>query len=347
MAELPYHCPISMLLAAASTGSDETRENTPDASTTSPTQLEVPFDDLMAQEANGRYSPGRYSPNSRSPQNFLDPAEYAFPLSNHSYHHQILQHQQQQQQLHHQQQQLQMMHHPGAMLGLHQLQQSHLAANAHLHAQLMPHQILAANPHLGMHMQHQFMSHMPEHLQAGSPPKKMRKRSEPDATMEYHSTEDGRGYTCDFKGCGRRFERLHNLKSHYTTHTGERPYPCDACDKAFGRSHDLRRHQRIHTDSKPYACHSCGKRFARNDALTRHQRANGNGGCRTRNRKSRGVKSEPGDEDDDDEEEEGIENAFSHNAVHSSMMHIPHSSVADPLTYDHLGEEVVHREISY
>lgn len=193
------------------------------------------------------------------------------------------------------------------------------------------------------------MSHMPEHLQAAEPPKKIRKRSEPDATMEYHSTEDGRGYTCDFKGCGRRFERLHNLKSHYTTHsTGERPYPCNACDKAFGRSHDLRRHQRIHTDSKPYACHSCGKRFARNDALTRHQRANGNGGCRTRNRKARCIKVEKGEEEEeaDEDEEEGIENVFSHNAVHSSLVHMPHSSVADQLSYEQMSDEN-HREVSF
>lgn len=212
MADLPYHCPISMLLAAASTGSDETRDNTPEASTTSPTQLDVPYDDLIAQEAHGRYSPGHYSPTSRSPQAFMDQPDYnSFPLSN-NYHHQILQHQQAQQQLHQAQLHQQMLHHPSMQMNLHQLQQSHLMPH------LMPHhQLLQGAPHLGMHMQHPYMSHMPEHLQALSPPKKMRKRSEPDATMEYHTTEDGRGYTCDFKGCGRRFERLHNLKSHYTT----------------------------------------------------------------------------------------------------------------------------------
>lgn len=36
-------------------------------------------------------------------------------------------------------------------------------------------------------------------------------------------------YQCQFEGCLKDFTRLYNLKSHYRSHTGERPYVSATC----------------------------------------------------------------------------------------------------------------------
>ena len=82
-------------------------------------------------------------------------------------------------------------------------------------------------------------------------------------------TEDGK-WVCLHEGCGRRFGRKENIKSHVQTHLGDRQYKCDHCSKCFVRGHDLKRHAKIHTGDKPYEC-LCGNVFARHDALTRHR----------------------------------------------------------------------------
>ncbi|BDD56983.1 Metallothionein expression activator [Monascus purpureus] len=81
--------------------------------------------------------------------------------------------------------------------------------------------------------------------------------------------EDGK-WVCLHTGCGRRFGRKENIKSHVQTHLGDRQYKCDHCNKCFVRGHDLKRHAKIHTGDKPYEC-LCGNVFARHDALTRHR----------------------------------------------------------------------------
>lgn len=81
--------------------------------------------------------------------------------------------------------------------------------------------------------------------------------------------EDGK-WVCLHPGCGRRFGRKENIKSHVQTHLGDRQFKCDHCHKCFVRGHDLKRHAKIHTGDKPYEC-LCGNVFARQDALTRHR----------------------------------------------------------------------------
>ncbi|KAI0475490.1 hypothetical protein GGR56DRAFT_646169 [Xylariaceae sp. FL0804] len=77
-------------------------------------------------------------------------------------------------------------------------------------------------------------------------------------------------YVCEFEGCGKRFGRKENIKSHVQTHLNDRQYRCPTCRKCFVRQHDLKRHAKIHTGVKPYPC-ECGNSFARHDALTRHR----------------------------------------------------------------------------
>lgn len=79
---------------------------------------------------------------------------------------------------------------------------------------------------------------------------------------------------CPFPGCSKVFNRSFNLKSHFKTHSGEKPYICLHCDQCFARNHDLKRHLKTHSCDKPFKCQRCDKTFSRMDALNRHIRLN-------------------------------------------------------------------------
>ena len=52
----------------------------------------------------------------------------------------------------------------------------------------------------------------------------------------------GRAYECTHEGCDKVFYKLHNLKKHLLTHTGERRFKCDVCDAAFKQKAHLKTH---------------------------------------------------------------------------------------------------------
>lgn len=82
--------------------------------------------------------------------------------------------------------------------------------------------------------------------------------------------DETKKYICNFKECGKVFQRKYNIRSHIQTHLCDRPYECSfsSCHKRFVRQHDLHRHEKIHQTNK-FSC-ECGKSFSRIDALRRH-----------------------------------------------------------------------------
>lgn len=92
-----------------------------------------------------------------------------------------------------------------------------------------------------------------------------RRRSAPDASVCL--------LTCPWNGCNKAFGRMYNLKSHYRTHTKDKPFGCAYCPQFFARNHDLKRHQRTHSSEKQFVCPVCVRKFSRSDALHRHRSA--------------------------------------------------------------------------
>ncbi|XP_066263265.1 zinc finger protein 845-like [Branchiostoma lanceolatum] len=81
-------------------------------------------------------------------------------------------------------------------------------------------------------------------------------------------TGDGKSYKCD--QCDYATARTHDLKSHMSKHTGEKPYKCEVCCYVTSRLFDLKKHITKRTGEIPYKCNLCNYATARLSHLKQH-----------------------------------------------------------------------------
>ncbi|KAF9138456.1 hypothetical protein BGX30_009134 [Mortierella sp. GBA39] len=99
------------------------------------------------------------------------------------------------------------------------------------------------------------------------------------SSIPYFDSKSDKRFRCAWTGCDQDFERHHNCKAHYSTHTGERHFKCEhpGCQSnSFRQKGDLTRHMRIHTNERPYACGGagvgCEMAFGRCDQKAKHEK---------------------------------------------------------------------------
>lgn len=85
----------------------------------------------------------------------------------------------------------------------------------------------------------------------------------------HYSTHTGeKPFSCPY--CSYSASRKALLKEHINTHTGERPFSCPYCSYSSTHKSILRAHIRRHTGEKPYACTFCPYRSAQKSNLNTH-----------------------------------------------------------------------------
>ena len=74
--------------------------------------------------------------------------------------------------------------------------------------------------------------------------------------------------------CPYHTDRSDKLKTHLlSSHSEERPFPCNFCDKRFKLKDKLNLHvNNVHLKRKPFECANCGQVFGRKDAAKRHEK---------------------------------------------------------------------------
>ncbi|XP_047740464.1 longitudinals lacking protein, isoforms H/M/V isoform X28 [Hyalella azteca] len=82
------------------------------------------------------------------------------------------------------------------------------------------------------------------------------------------SDGDDREKECSL--CSYRTSFSSNLRQHYMTHSGERPYACSYCSYRCSKKSNLQKHLFIHTGEKPFKCSICDYRARQKVSVQRH-----------------------------------------------------------------------------
>ncbi|KAK7083479.1 hypothetical protein SK128_007941, partial [Halocaridina rubra] len=76
--------------------------------------------------------------------------------------------------------------------------------------------------------------------------------------------------------CEKHFKKKSNLKRHFLSHSGMRPYSCSYCEKSFKEKKCRDEHELTHTGIRPHICMICDKRFTQKSVLVRHMKIHDN-----------------------------------------------------------------------
>lgn len=79
-----------------------------------------------------------------------------------------------------------------------------------------------------------------------------------------------RPWWCDLDDCGKTFRTKESLRRHKMSHLGIKPFECSECKKKFCSALSLQEHISLHNNSKPYACSDCQRVFRQVSCLRRH-----------------------------------------------------------------------------
>ncbi|CAL4091198.1 unnamed protein product [Meganyctiphanes norvegica] len=88
--------------------------------------------------------------------------------------------------------------------------------------------------------------------------------------MREHREYEGSQFLYRCSKCDYKCAKAIQLKRHYMTHTGEKPFECTDCGYKCATNGDLKKHMPTHTGERSFVCSFCGYKYKRSNHLKRH-----------------------------------------------------------------------------